>query len=1173
MAGKYDEFDKLFYGKKNEPSQLEKNQKTINNYSARLAASGVDPNEALDKRNWLEKSLNLTPDQNFVFDIFELLQRPQNALFSGIDSWQQGEDFLEGAKQGIKGEKNTDFKKVLMNTGGFEDTEGKIDLVDALGFAGDVFLDPVNIPVIPGLKAGKLSSLDDALGMATKKVVKGGAKLADTGIEKGLAKLDAVKGVRDKAGNIVKLGYENPQSGKVSELVKYVRNKGDLAGKGAVVPRGRLENYVGLKEDLTNMFKVPEKTKQAILKGREVDTDVENFKKQLGVKIGEKNKEVSNSAKIFLDKAKNTTDPALKKVYEKIGTNDGLNKSLMLLSESNLDRSMSRQDILKLAKSRKLEASEGAIKALQDLAEDIPEDLRDGLTISTTKGGKIKLGSGWNDKVLKNTKGFAGFDPEKLAGKVDLGSMYSEGSKEEINALKQLYNTDADFKNIADSVIGDMWTGGQRGSFVDEINKMIDDSGFSTKLAEQYAPETNIGYAPHTMNFSWNDVKDFDNIPEGMLKGNTGVLADRTLVGSARERNEIWQSQLNKNYDKLDDTKKKFVDAHQNLFEENYLKAVENRYFNQLSSTLKENKMVNDILIDQTFGNEETLKRVKTLQKDMNKASKAGNKETLNKLNKEYNELTKDLNIKFLTKYDDKIPTGYTRIKGDTLKDMTAKFRTIGSQLGTTDKMEDLLKVISSQKGGIAIDNNILRMLQVTTDTKNMNALTRAYTGWLNHFKKWKTASPSFLMNNLVGNSSNLYLGGINYTEQARLGPKVADIITNGEKYSNMALRGQKLSKKQAEIADLYNQANKIGILGSKGSLTALNVQDMPESVLKYFRDGTKPKGKEWVKEAIPYFNNLANQKMDAWARLTVMLKATDDPNFIKNLGIKTTGSEGIRDAVAKIMFDPDMMTDFEKNTMKKIVPFYTYAKNNLVFHLDNMGQNLGRYQRTLAGVKGLQEMATDGNEEDMADYLKNSLYIPIPGLTKDGKYTLLRANLPFGQVLELADDPLQELVNMTSPLIKTPYELATNTSVFTGRDIEKFPGQKSTTLPFLTKKQETLLSGFSGLDVPLKTATRLIEGTTSDNPLGGLQNAFTMSGSVDTDKLNKTYEQITDLQNLMKQYEQKGYSFSTISELRKANQNNNVSSINAILDRYGVATTNSRKKSTYSDFDELFYK
>ena len=1155
MAGKYDEYEKILYGNKSSgTSQLAKNQKTINNYSARLAAGGVNPEQASDDRNFLEKALNLTPNQNALFDLFEILNRPQEALFGGIESLQKGEDFLEGAKEGITGNKRTQFKDILMNTGLFDDTtyedlvksgekEGlatrlkAMDLVDLLGFGGDVFLDPTNVPIVPGLKSGgKLASVDDLVGIGAKKAIKGTTSFADDLIEKGLAKADELKGVTDNAGNVVKLGYANKAADSAADLQKYVRNAGDLVGTGANVPMGRLESYKNIKNSISDMFKVPDSAKNAILKGREADAAAEGFRKQVGVELGNARKSVDEAA-------------------AKIGMkSDDLGKDLMLFAESKADRSMKMKDILKLGRDGTLDYTDESIKALNNLLEDVPKDIVDSgdFTIKATKNGKIKLGSSWNKKVLAE-QGLE-FDPNKLDSLFDLGTHYGEEATKDIERVNKLYETNKDFKKIADEIVGDVWNGGTNEGLVNRLNKMVDEGGFSTDLVNTYN-KTNQGYVPHIQNFTWDEIKDYSNIPEGLTKGNTGLLVERRLTGSAREINDMWKENLTKNYDTLSDAAKKFVDSHDKLFEDNLLNAVENRYFGQLPGTLKQNKIVNDVLINQTFGNVDEIKK---LQSDIHKFSRLGDKENLKKATEAYNKLTDSSTVKFLTDYDKKVPMGYKQLSTKELDQIINKFDTMGKQLGNQDELNKVLKTIKKQKGNIAIDENVLRMMQVTVDEKQMNAFGQIYNKWLNSFKKWKTASPSFLMNNLVGNSSNMYLSGIDLTEQARYGSKVADIITNGEKYSNMLLTGQKLTDAQRDIAKLWDTANEIGIMGRKGNLTALNVQDMPESVLRYFRDGTKPVGKEWLKDAIPYFNNLANQKMDAAARLTVMMKAIDDPSYIANLGIKATGKTGVRDAVAKVMFDPDMMTKFEREKMKKIIPFYTYAKNNLVYHLDNMGQNLGRYQRVMKGVKSLQEAATGGNSEDMADYLKNSLYIPIPGLGKDGKYTILRANLPFGQLLELADNPLQELVNMTTPLIKTPYEVATNRSVFTGRDIESFPGQKGKLgIPFtdikLSKKAETLLSGLSGFDVPLKTLNRLYEGYSSEDPLGGIRNAFTMTNSVDTDRLNRSYEQIQDLQNLMKQYQQQGYEFSTINELKKANKNGTIENINAILNKYGI--------------------
>jgi hypothetical protein len=194
--------------------------------------------------------------------------------------------------------------------------------------------------------------------------------------------------------------------------------------------------------------------------------------------------------------------------------------------------------------------------------------------------------------------------------------------------------------------------------------------------------------------------------------------------------------------------------------------------------------------------------------------------------------------------------------------------------------------------------------------------------------------------------------------------------------------------------------------------------------------------------------------------------------------------------------------------------------------------------------MRSLQNAATGGNEENMAEYLKDSLYIPIPGLDENGNYTIIRASLPFGQLIETVDDPMQSITNMLSPAIKAPIEYATGVDSFTGREIESFPGEKSSQIPFLTKKQQKFISDFSGLDVPLKSGYRLLT-----DPMS----TITMQNNVDTDRISKMYDEIDELKNMMKQYEQEGYQFSTMTELKKANKNHTVAGINAIFAKYGI--------------------
>ena len=317
--GKYRTAYERMYGSvdKKEKTQLEKNQNLINDYNARLAASGVDPSKATDTRNWLEKSLNLTPNQNALFDVFELLNRPQQALFGGIENLQNGEDFLEGAKQGITGNKDTSFKDILMNTGAFDDTTFQdasketdsklgallksIDLVDVLGTSGDVFLDPMDVPFIPvsaaskgakAIDATKFISPSQGVGKLAKGAIKGGAKLADTNLEKVLTKLDEVKGIK----------YTDPGSKWATELGKM--------GEGS----GLLETYKGLKNNITTMFdtKLSKKARQTqkFNDAKEAFTrsylennysTIQDTFKQAGEKLGKTVEEVDRDVNKIID--------------------------------------------------------------------------------------------------------------------------------------------------------------------------------------------------------------------------------------------------------------------------------------------------------------------------------------------------------------------------------------------------------------------------------------------------------------------------------------------------------------------------------------------------------------------------------------------------------------------------------------------------------------------------------------------------------------------------------------------------------------------------------------------------------------------------------------------------------------------------------------------------------
>ena len=1542
--GKYDSYRAKYLNKSSSDnktlSSIDAKVKQANNLKARLEASGVNPEEATDKRNWFEKLTNLPQDQNMVFDFFDLLNRPQQALFGGWKNAQEGKDFFEGAKEGLYGNQKTDFKDILMNTGAFEDEKGKLDLVDALGFAGDIFLDPADlIPVAGFSKIGKaldkgdnvykaIRSADSLTDVAFKglgKAAKGGAKLADTGIEKGLKYLDESKCVLNAAGDTVKLKYLTPNAKDAANLNAKVVD----AAQDATGAIGRLELYKNAKNKFSNAFKLSDKAKDAIGAQRAIGTQAEM---------------AQEAAKMKIKEAQDTAEAYFKQTNGKYGDAKTLLNDSQLLINSTVNRAKTEDEIMSLIKKGEAPAYPEYIEHLETmLKRDVPDETIKALQQKygkkafdiSVEGTHIKLGKGWDkvefsnvkpidaeikkttkrlkqlDKLANDEEALRKLNPyevaeleienneltnslrdlynQKDAYTIQVERRFTPEQEKKINELARRYAYNEDgYRDFVDSIHGTAWKR-QKSDILSEvedyskygenifsnaenptptylsknqalvmdpyevfsgrttnrdvINATNRDTGkLSTNantvfytdnpaMAADYSggntlataenlgdknvtyrglfsktPEENVleigpngayyndkkmqelAYMPGDETYSWmnvpykdfdsyntfskigeketaklldivnsNDVKngndlirelnksknksllnklksygidintvdrpsvadavrdagsniDADNLyelinevntygaesikdaadflfqsgnrttdelaeniyknqatgratknyntislsgiedsvagtqmgddfitinpgtndvqprrfkalanktpaletnsvfdtkelkkpivksttdklndvvdnfvgtklgskynyltndnyvaahiltPEGkqvidalkqsknkaLSNINSSILNSRKYVGAPEEINNFFRELVDKMDSKTVDSipaLKAFKENKDlNFMETDYIKALTNNYASEKGLTNVAGKIqtVNQNILNGTF---KDLDNISKTQRKIEDAFKATGKVD-DALSSQYKKLVDNSPIKPLTEFDNKVPDNFTKVTNGELQDMIKQYIRTNSGFGmdkNTKELSNLLKKVAANGGDVAINTDVLRTIGAVSDPKNINALNTLYNKYLNVFKKWKTASPTNFLNNLFGNSTNMMLGGVSMADQAKYAPQVIDIMQNGEKYYLRKLAGEKLDDAAAKTAQYWEDFRKLGF----GS-ASLDLAELPQDVRDIIQKKKSLKGtKDYILNGLPSMFGYLNQKGDMAARLTVMLKSYDDPKFLKQLGAKDA-----YEAISKIMFDPEMLTSTEKK-IKQFIPFYTYNKNNLVYHITNMPNNGVKYNRLMKTMKNLRNQATNGNEDNMADYIKNSLYIPLPGLDKDGNYTVLRAQLPFGQLIETVDDPLRQFASMSSPLAKGAYEWATGIDAFTGRPIEDFPGQKSNNIDLFgfnpSKKTEKLLSDFSGIDVALKNASRLLGG----DPMSTVR----MTRNIDSDRLSKMYTEVEDLQNLMKQYEQKGYEFSTINELKKANTNSNVANINAILAKYGIET------------------
>ena len=1161
MAGKYDEYEKILYGdKSSQTSQLAKNQGTIANYSARLAAGGVDPSQVTDDRNWLEKALNLRQNQGALFDIFELINRPQQALFGGIESMQQGGDFLEGAEQGIKGNKDTTFKDILMNTGQFSDTtyedllkQGEsdniltrlkaTDLVDLLGFAGDVMLDPMDVPLIPvsaatkGAKAldaasdvAKAANVADTasdvtkfisptqwLGQTAKKGIKGAAGIADTGLENLFKKVDELKGTK----------YAMPDAEWASELGKM--------GDGTSL----LETYKGLKNNVSTMFstKLSKNARQA--------QKLNDAKEAMTRMYLEEN---ANKLTSYLD------DAATKLGKTQAEVSKDINKII------DVTKDISLRDVISGAQDGTIKYSDEIVNSLKDLTVDLRKSDAEKLlqNISKTDNGMLKLSEDWED-LLDN------FDVEKLQNKVARPSLYSPEQLREIEDLTKLYEANAPetiqaFRN-----------------FYDDGNKAIQEMFSSFEgLADKY--ENLDGYSKHKLSDNYNknllQLTDYGVDPSEIQKQVTagagmgtgaGTLNRRKYQMSAGEANILKKQEL-MNLPGLSEEGKKFVQNNINLFDDSAMAGV-SKYIEDMPKYAKNTQMIDEIIMKQGFGD---VKKLRELKDALRTGVDASGK-TIDRAStlKELNQVLDNTPFRLLD--NGKAPAGFKKIDQNT-KDYLVRFlQSAGDKTGNKEllNMSQQLKYLDN----MAVDPTVLNILKLNTDTARKNEFIKMYDGLMNYFKGNKTASFTNQMNNISGNTMNMMMSGMSMKDYAKY---TSQALSDLKGYEDLLRRGvsdySQLTAKEKKIFDNLRlfQEN-------------VNLLDNASIAQKYDLDGVikkmDKKGNKLPLDRVRSFMANLNSQEDKVFKYATFLNAMENPKYLEGLGIVAEGADiaskakAAGQAVSKVLFDPSDLTSFEKNVMKRVVPFYTFTKKNLAFQISNMGDNLQNYNKMMKAYNSLTNSYGDAYD-NMADYLKDNMYIPIPNIGKDGKYKFVRAQLPFGDLTDIVSNPINSAVNRTSSMIKLPFELATGTNVFTKRPIsEQGNIDLLSGIPGLnTGTGQEVLSSLTGLDTPLKQLDRGITAVREGNPLDILTNNLTIGGNINTDKLNKSYQQIEDLQNLMKKYKNQGYEFSTMTELKQANKNNTIAGIDAIFAKYGINTSTNRNQDPYSEYEKLLY-
>ena len=154
---------------------------------------------------------------------------------------------------------------------------------------------------------------------------------------------------------------------------------------------------------------------------------------------------------------------------------------------------------------------------------------------------------------------------------------------------------------------------------------------------------------------------------------------------------------------------------------------------------------------------------------------------------------------------------------------------------------------------------------------------------------------------------------------------------------------------------------------------------------------------------------------------------------------------------VAKFHFDYSDLTKFEQNTLKRIMPFYTFAKKNLNLQLE-LFLNDPTYYNLIPKFNRNMNAAYGVDDSNAPTWFREATPLSVPFLQTEeqraeGKTPYLNLSVPSSDINE-AGAPLEKLIGMISPAIKVPFEIHKNSKLFNNAPIERYPGEKTEVLP-----------------------------------------------------------------------------------------------------------------------------
>ncbi len=368
---------------------------------------------------------------------------------------------------------------------------------------------------------------------------------------------------------------------------------------------------------------------------------------------------------------------------------------------------------------------------------------------------------------------------------------------------------------------------------------------------------------------------------------------------------------------------------------------------------------------------------------------------------------------------------------------------------------------------GYAVQKDIADYVRGNLEVGGKNPIYKAIDFFNSWWKPTATSfNPAFHVQNAIGNTSNIILGGT-YNPK-RLAQSV---------FGGFSPEEQKIVKES-------------GIL-SKGVFSA----DIYDKSLADLSLDEFTKAKNTIGRLKGFGESIENNARSAFyldQRAKFLRQGLDEV---------TAGKKAVKQ-VNKYLFDyQNGLTKFEKTHIKRIFPFYTWARFNLPLQLESIVTQPHKYAF-------LSKLDKELNPEGDPEGDQPGITVPLPFNDSEGNQVRWRPGLPVQDIFNL--NPADRMINMLNPFIKEPALLGAYATRFTDTYRDPFTGKNVTNknLPIDIQTKDIIKNRTSALLRPVRTAQKL--GESDYSPLGIARQIIGGTYTIDPDsvELGKMYNQ-----------------------------------------------------------------